>query len=482
MLYPANFEQKLGFDKIRELIANNCISAQGTGLAGKIKFLTDRDEIVKLLRQASEFRNLILSGDQFPLSEYFDYGPLLVKASKYDAWLLEEEFHNMKISLSVIEKILHFFSKRSSDYPELALLTVGIYLNPNLLYEINHVIDEHGHMKDNASPELEAVRRALKQHQLRVRRIMEKMLKDFITEGYSNDDANVTIRNGRLVLPVRSEFKRSVGGFIHDESATGLTAFIEPASALEVNNEILDLEHQEKREMVKILSSLTDRIRPEIPNLQNCLKLLGDIDFIRAKARVSLLLEAAVPEIDSKPRLRWSGARHPLLYLSHKSQNKTIVPLDIELTPEDRILIISGPNAGGKSVCLKTVGLIQYMMQCGLPVPLSEASEMGIFTGMLADIGDEQSIENDLSTYSSHLIGMKTFISNSTGNTLFLIDEFGTGTEPQFGGAIAESILEHLIQSMSFGIITTHYTNLKKFAEETSGAINGAMRFDLEKM
>jgi DNA mismatch repair protein MutS2 len=482
MLYPKNFEIKLGFDKIREFIINNCIGSLGIAHVDQIQYLTDPNEILIQLSRTAEFKSILETNEPFPSSDYFDYGGFLVKASKIDSFLVEEEFHNLKLSLATIEKITGFFSKKSAIYPQLALVMVGVYLNPNLVPEINRVIDEHGKVRDNASPELFEIRGILKQQTFRVRRIMDKILGDFIADGFSNDDSNVTIRSGRLVIPVRAEFKRSVGGFIHDESASGQTAFIEPASVLEINNEIMDLEYREKREIIRILTKLTDRIRPEISNLGKGLEMLGIIDFIRAKARLAVFLNAVMPVIEKKPFIQWSQALHPLLYLAHKSLKKPVIPLDIELNPENRILVISGPNAGGKSVCLTTVGLIQYMMQCGLLVPMSEGSRMGIFNSILVDIGDEQSIENDLSTYSSHLISMKAFIAYASKNTLFLIDEFGTGTEPQFGGAIAESILDHLLHTGAFGVITTHYTNLKKYAEDHKGVINGSMRFDLNRM
>ncbi len=482
MIYPKTFEEKLEFYKVRELIKKNCAGNLGSNKVDNIGFSSNYEEVRTLLNQTEEFRKILISAEPFPAMEYLDFGPYLLKASKIDSFLSDEEFHNLKLSLNTTGNILAFFAKKTAEYPELSLLTVGIYLNPVLLNEINRVIDEHGKVKDNASPELDEIRSSLRKQHFKVRRIMDKMLGEFISEGYSNDDATVTIRNGRLVLPVRSEYKRNTGGFIHDESASGLTAFIEPANALEINNDIMDLEHQEKREVIKILSRLTDIVRPEIGNLRKGIDFLGMMDFIRAKAKFAITIDAMLPEILKKPAFKWEKARHPLLYLSHQAVGKSIVPLQLILSRENRILIISGPNAGGKSVCLKTVGINQYMMQCGLLVPMSEGSTMGIFNSILVDIGDEQSIENDLSTYSSHLINMKAFLSYAAPKTLFLIDEFGTGTEPQFGGAIAESILDHLLETKAYGVITTHYSNLKKYGEEHPGVANGAMRFDIDKM
>ncbi len=482
MLHPVSFEEKLEFHKIRDLIKKNCTGNLGVGRVDDISFSTEYDEIITRLKQTAEFKKILDSGDNFPSMEYMDYAAYLLKASKIDSFLTEEEFHNLKASLSTLKNILGFISKNSGNYPEISLLAVGIYLNPELPEEIDRIIDEHGKVRDNASKELLEIRDSLKKQHFRVRRIMEKMLSDYIAEGYSQDDSNVTIRNGRLVLPVRAEFKRNTGGFIHDESASGQTAYIEPANVLEINNDIMDLEYREKRELLKILARLTDIVRPEITNLSKGLDFLGTVDFIRAKAKVAIMLEASLPEIVKKPAFKWTGARHPLLFLSHRAIGKAVVPLDLELTSGNRILIISGPNAGGKSVCLKTIGLNQYMLQCGLLVPMSEGSVMGIFNSILLDIGDEQSIENDLSTYSSHLISMKAFVAYAGKKTLFLIDEFGSGTEPQFGGAIAEAILDHLVENKAYGIITTHYSNLKKYANEHPGVLNGAMRFDLEKL
>lgn len=481
-LYPVSLEEKIGFNRIKTLIKDHCEGDLGMTFVDKIQFTSNNEIINQQLSQTDEFLKILKSGNSFPAGEYFNIRKYLVKASKIDAFLLEEEFHELKLSLLKVEQILKFFKKYATDYPHLSLLSVGIYLNPKVNYEINRVIDERGKIRNTASDLLLEIRNQLQKLEFKVRARLDNILKQYMVDGYSNDDATVTIRNGRLVLPVRAEFKRMVGGFIHDESSTGQTAFIEPSQVVEINNDIRDLIYKEKREITRILISLTDIVRPEIANLEKCNELLGNVDFIRAKARLAVDLDAVLPEIFPKTILDWRQARHPLLFLSHKKTGKEIVPLNIFLTKETHLLVISGPNAGGKSVCLQTVGLLQYMIQCGLLVPLAEGSKMGIFTQLFIDIGDEQSLENDLSTYSSHLINMKYFLQHASAKTLILIDEFGTGTEPQFGGAIAEAILDDLRHQNVTGIITTHYTNLKKYAENHKGVINGAMRFDIKKM
>lgn len=482
MLYPSNLEEKIGFDKIKQAIRKKCTGEFGQSYVDNIKFSSDFELIRKLLNQTDEFVRILQSGLPFPGGEYYNIRKHLVKASKIDAYLSDEEFHELKLTLSKTEDLLKFFKKYYDQFEHLTLLTVGIYLNPQLLYSINKVVDESGKIRNSASDELIRIRTKIQELEFKVRAKLERILKKFIKDGYSTEEVNITIRNGRLVIPVRAEFKRVAGGFIHDESASGQTAFIEPSSLVELNNDIRDLYYKEKREIIRILIALTDLIRPEVDNLRKCYEFVGIMDFIRAKALYAIELKAILPELNKTAKIEWLQARHPLLYLSHQASGKPVIPLDITLTHENRILVISGPNAGGKSVCLQTVGLIQFMLQCGLLVPLLEGSKTGIFQRIFIDIGDEQSLENDLSTYSSHLMNMNSFLKFATKKTLFLIDEFGTGTEPQFGGAIAEAILRELSKKRAFGIITTHYTNLKKFAEKTPGIVNGAMRFDIAKM
>ncbi|MEL7005903.1 MAG: MutS2/Smr-associated SH3 domain-containing protein, partial [Bacteroidota bacterium] len=334
-------------------------------------------------------------------------------------------------------------------------------------------------VKDNASPELADIRKNIKIKHAKVRRSLESIYKSAVKEGFVPEGSTITVRDGRMVVPLNAEHKRRIRGFVHDESSTGQTVFLEPAEVLDGNNEIRELEYAEKREVVKILMQLTDSIRRNREPLSKAYQFLGIIDFIRAKAKLAMELESSLPKLKDNPKLLWDDARHPILFLSHQKLDKKVVPLNIELSDEQRILIISGPNAGGKSVCLKTVGLIQYMLQCGLLPPVGESSEFGIFKDMFIDIGDEQSIENDLSTYSSHLTNMKHFLKKSGANSLALIDEFGTGTDPQFGGAIAEAVLDKLFEKGGYGVITTHYSNIKHYAENKSGMINGAMKFDM---
>jgi DNA mismatch repair protein MutS2 len=482
MLYPSNLEEKIGFDKIKLAIRKKCTGEFGQSYVDNIKFSSDFELIKKLLNQTDEFVRILQSDLPFPGGEYHNIRKHLVKASKIDAYLSDEEFHELKLTLSKTEDLLKFFKKYHDQFEHLTLLTVGIYLNPQLLYSINKVVDESGKIRNSASDELIKIRSKIQELEFKVRAKLERILKKFIKDGYSSEEVNITIRNGRLVIPVRAEYKRVTGGFIHDESASGQTAFIEPSSLVELNNDIRDLYYKEKREIIRILIALTDLIRPEVDNLRKCYEFVGIMDFIRAKALYAIELKAILPELTNTAKIEWLQARHPILYLSHQASGKPVIPLDITLTHENRILVISGPNAGGKSVCLQTVGLIQFMLQCGLLVPLLEGSKTGIFHRIFIDIGDEQSLENDLSTYSSHLMNMNSFLKFATKKTLFLIDEFGTGTEPQFGGAIAEAILKELSKKRAFGIITTHYTNLKKFAEKTPGIVNGAMRFDITKM
>ncbi len=482
MLYPSNLEEKIGFDKIKQAIRKKCTGEYGQSYVDNIKFSSDFELIRKLLNQTDEFVRILQSGLPFPGGEYYNIRKHLVKASKIDAYLSDEEFHELKLTISKTEELLKFFKKYHDQFEHLTLLTVGVYLNPQLLYSINKVIDESGKIRSSASDELIKIRGKIQELEFKVRGKLERILRKFIKDGYSSEEVNITIRNGRLVIPVRAEYKRTVGGFIHDESASGQTAFIEPSSLVELNNDIRDLYYKEKREIIRILISLTDLIRPEVDNLRKCYEFVGLMDFIKAKALYAIELKAILPELMNTAKIEWLQARHPILYMTHQLSGKPVVPLDITLSHENRILVISGPNAGGKSVCLQTVGLIQFMLQCGLLVPLLEGSKTGIFQRIFIDIGDEQSLENDLSTYSSHLMNMNSFLKFATKKTLFLIDEFGTGTEPQFGGAIAEAILKELSKKRSFGIITTHYTNLKKFAEKTHGVVNGAMRFDITKM
>ncbi len=480
LLYPKNIESKIGFNAIKRYLKDECSSSLGTTHVDRLTFSDSFDQISKLLHQTEEFRRILTGEGSFPSAHFLDVTTSLNSAKTPGAFLSEEEFHNIQLSLTTLFQCLRFFQKDAEEdaYPYLKELSGAVQLPVSLLNGIKQVIDEQGQVRNNASAELKQIRRALLSEQSRLRKVLDQILRNAQGQGFTPDDASVTIRGGRMVIPVLAEYKRRVKGFIHDESATGQTVFLEPAEVLEINNEIRDLTYREKREVVRILTTLTDTLRPHLPNLRTAYQFLGMIDFIRAKARLALRLDARCPKLVKERVLDWVKARHPLLQLSETHQNRSVVPLDIALNSDQRILVISGPNAGGKSVCLKTVALLQYMVQCGLLIPLAEQSTVGLFQSVFIDIGDEQSLENDLSTYSSHLTSMNYFVKFADKKTLVLIDEFGTGTEPQFGGAIAEAILEDLNAKRVFGVITTHYSNLKEFADRAEGVVNGAMRYD----
>ncbi|EMR02677.1 endonuclease MutS2 [Cesiribacter andamanensis] len=482
MLYPENLEQKIGFDHIRQLLKQHCLSSMGTSFVDKIRFSDDAPLLQRLLGQTQEFGRILASGEAFPSSNYLPIDKQLDKARLEGAYLQEEELHSFRLSLQTILACLRFFKGREEEYPLLTELGLNIWLDPRLLLEIEQVLDDSGRLKDNASPELQRIRRSMNAELSRARRTLDSILRSAVSAGYAEEGASLTIRNGRLVIPIPAEHKRRIRGFVQDESATGQTVFLEPAEVLEINNTVRELELEEKREIIRILSQVTSSIRPHVGALRKAAGFLAMIDFIRAKAMLGRQLGAIAPELQARPLVAWEQAVHPLLLLSHRAQNKPVVPLNISLTAENRILIISGPNAGGKSVALKTLGLLQYMLQCGLPVPMAEGSTVGIFRNIFIDIGDEQSLENDLSTYSSHLTNMRFFLRAVDKRTLFLIDEFGTGTEPRLGGAIAEAILEDLLRQGGYGVINTHYGNLKQMADRSKGLINGAMRFDVRQL
>ena len=469
------------------MLESMCLSTLGRQFVAKMSFQTKHDQLQKLLLQTDEFRFLLHSGADFPSQHYHDVNPQLVRASLPGAYLDVAAFFAVKMSLRTIRQALTFFTQAAEElYPTLRLLGIGVQVDRNLLAALDKVVDDEGLVRDDASPLLRQLRQELITRQGMLRKQIAGILRHAKNEGWIPGDAEPTIRGGRLVLPVVAEHKRRVKGLIHDESASGQTVFIEPEAVFELNNDIKDLENAYQRELMRILTSLTDQLRPHIPDLRKAYQYLGLLDFIRAKARLALRVEATLPVLHPRPQLLWKQVRHPLLYLTFlthaKDDPRTVVPLDIELTLEQRILLISGPNAGGKSVSMKTVGLVQYMLQCGLLIPAGEGSEAGMFDDIFLDIGDEQSLENDLSTYSSHLLAMKQFVTLAGRRSLVLIDEFGTGTEPALGGAIAEAVLEQLNRARSFGVITTHYTNLKNYAERTEGIVNGAMRYDPEQL
>ncbi|UBM58343.1 Smr/MutS family protein [Marinilongibacter aquaticus] len=486
MLYPKNIESKIGFDTIRDYVKERCISPLGRAFVDKIRFSENFELVKKLIGQTAEFKLVLQLHSSFPEQNYIDLSHSLESIQKEGTYLSEELFTDLKLSLRTILQIQDFFSDKTERYPllgEMVAQAVSKSLDlGDIIDQIDGVIDERGMVRDNASEELYSLRKRIAAEQQSVRRALERIFKTVKNSGWIGDDMSISVRNGRLVIPLLAEHKRKLKGFVHDESSTGQMAFVEPAEVLESNNEIRDLEIKERREVIRILKALTSQIRPEIPNLKKAYFLLGLVDFIRAKALLGIELDASAPLLVDERVIEWKHARHPILFLTHQKLKKPTVPLSVELNAEDRILIVSGPNAGGKSVMLKTIGLCQYMAQSGFLVPISPDSKLGIFKDLFIDIGDEQSIENDLSTYSSHLTNMNFFLSNLNKGSLFLIDEFGTGTEPNLGGAIAESLLEHFVKSRAKGVINTHYTNLKIFADKNRGLKNGAMKFDAENL
>ncbi|MDP4207803.1 MAG: Smr/MutS family protein [Bacteroidota bacterium] len=483
MIYPQNFEDKIGFDKIREMLKDTCLCDLGRQKVEEIAFSPSFGNISKQLNLAEEFRQICLMEPNFPLQYFIDVTPALKRIRVVGTFLEINEIGDIRKSLESIHAILNFFkNKDESLYPNLRGLTRDIQSFPLILNRIDAILTKNGVIKDNASPELAAIRLSISEKASSIGRIMQRILKQAQSEGYIDEGTSLSMREGRAVIPMNSTYKRKVQGIVHDESATGKTSFIEPAETVEINNAIRELEFAERREIIKILTQFTDFTRPYLDELFMAYDFMADIDFIHAKAVFALRINAVKPAMFDQPGFRWEKAVHPLLFLTLSKENRSVVPLDINLDERGRILLISGPNAGGKSVCLKTTGLIQYMYQCGLLVPVSENSEMGIFDNLFIDIGDEQSIENDLSTYSSHLVNMKNFLKYATPKTLLLIDEFGTGTEPMLGGAIAEAILNQLNQKQVYGVITTHYTNLKHFASSADGIANGAMLYDAHRM
>lgn len=494
MLYPNTLENKLGFDTIRERLKEACISPLGQDYVEKIRFTDNLQLIDKLLRQTTEFKQIVQYEADFPNSNYIDVRPHLSRARVEGLALTEAEFFDLKLALRTVQDCLRFLNQRTNSAREgeatfsfLLELAGPVSVDKKIPDALERVIDDRGNVRDSASPELASIRRRIISEQANLRKRLDSILKQARHNGWIPDDLSLTVRGGRLVIPIAAEHKRKIKGFVHDESQTGQTVFLEPAEVFDSNNEIRELEYEERREIYRILVTLTDQIRPHLDELKKAINFLAQVDFIRAKAKLAIQLDATMPKLHNRPYVNWTNARHPLLYLSFSkpdslAEGKTVIPLSVRLDEKARILIISGPNAGGKSVALKTIGLMQYMLQCGLLVPMDDYSEMGVFQNLFIDIGDEQSLENDLSTYSSHLTAMKQFLVGANKRTLFLIDEFGTGTEPGLGGAIAESILEDLNKSGAYGVVNTHYTNLKVMADKTPGLINGAMRFDGEHL
>jgi len=485
VIYPNNFEQKTGFDTIRRLLLDKCLSPLGEERVAEMDFVADYKVIVRRLEQTDEFLRIIRGDVAFPDNYFFDVRYSLQRIRPEGTWLDEKELFDLKRSLQTINEIVAFFHKpEDADilYPSLTELAGDVMVFPQLIGKIDIILDKYGRVKDNASSELLHIRKEMTSVTNSISRSLQSILRSAQAEGLVDKDVTPTMRDGRLMIPVAPAYKRKIKGIVHDESASGKTVFIEPEVVVEANNRIRELEGEERREIIKILTSFTNTVRPFVPDILHSYTFMGEIDFIRAKALFADQIEGIKPTIEDKQEIEWYHAVHPILFLSLQKQGKKVVPLDITLNHKNRLLIISGPNAGGKSVCLKTVGLLQYMLQCGLLIPVYENSHTGVFSKLFIDIGDEQSIENDLSTYSSHLTNMKFFVRNCNEQTLLLIDEFGSGTEPQIGGAIAEALLDRFNHKQSFGVITTHYQNLKHFAEETEGVINGAMLYDRHLM
>ena len=501
MIYPQNIEQKIDFQVIRDGLKGCCMSGLGKERVDAMQWLTHYPAVRDLLARVREMMGVLTDASlAFPHGEIYDLREALSRIRIEGLFMDEAELFSLRKMLDYTAQLERFFVALDKvKYPILSGMTsqtsqTGLTIQ-TIITTIDRILDRYGKMRDNASPELARIRKEISASQGSVSRALNAILRQAQAEGILDKDAAPTMREGRLVLPVPPAYKRKIGGIVHDESATGKTVFIEPQQVVEANNRIRELEGEERRERIRILLEITAQLRPEVPQIMETEIYLGEVDFLRAKALFAIDMHAIVPELSKKPMIDWREAYHPVLLLNFRRQGKTVVPLTISLTnsaasnspserpiggtpSNNRILVISGPNAGGKSVCLKTVAMLQYMLQCGLPVPMSEASTMGFFKQLLIDIGDEQSIEDDLSTYSSHLRNMKHFVRYANAHTLLLIDEFGTGTEPMIGGAIAEAVLSQLNEQGAFGVVTTHYSNLKHLAERTEGIINGAMLYD----
>lgn len=493
MIYPQNFEGKIGFGDIRRLIKGNCLSTLGTEMVDNMAFSDDATTINEWMLQVKEFRRLQEEDDDFPLQYFFDVRIAVAKLRLENVHIEINDLFDLRRSLDTIHNIVKFLCRtengeaisdenEKAKYPALQRLTEGVLTFPKIVQRIDQILDKFGKMRDDASPELSSIRRELSHTEGSISRTLHSILRTAQSEGLVDKDVAPTIRDGRLVIPIAPGLKRKIKGIVHDESASGRTVFIEPSEVVEANNRIRELEASERREIIRILTEITKEIRPHVKDILQSYRFLAMIDFIRAKAEFAEQTNAIEPTVENYPHIDWIRAIHPLLQQSLEKQGKKVIPLDIILNNDQRILIISGPNAGGKSVCMKTVGLLQYMLQCGVSIPISERSTTGIFKNIMIDIGDEQNIENDLSTYSSHLLNMKNMMKNANAQTLLLIDEFGGGTEPQIGGAIAESMLKQFCERQAFGIITTHYQNLKHFADNHPNVANAAMLYDRHEM
>jgi len=481
MLYPENCEERLGFNEIRQLVRDYCLSTMGQNLVDKMQVMTKHDQIDKFLRQTKEFKSILENQEPLQISTFFDIKILADKIKVEGSYLVEEELFKIYTSLQTVFSVIRFFDERKEVYPNLEALFEHLPIERDILRKIEAVLDAKGKIKPNASTTLLEISTAISKGEQEVRKKMDAIYKNAVASNWVGD-GSLTIRDGRMCIPILAENKRKIKGFIHDESASGQTVYLEPEEVFTLNNKLRDLEFDKRREIIRILIATTTELRPYIPILLSYHGFLTKLDFVRAKALFAIKIGAQMPILVKEPKTKLINAQHPLLLLSFANEQKSVVPLNIHLNDGMRIVLVSGPNAGGKSVCMKTVGLLQMMLQTGLLVPVDEHSEMGIFNQIFADIGDDQSIESDLSTYSAHLNKMRHFVAHATPKTLILIDEFGTGTDPQFGGPMAEAVLEVLNQKKVRGVITTHYSNLKLFAGDTEGLENASMLFDNSRM
>lgn len=490
MIYPKNFESKIGFPEIRKLLKGLCLSSLGTEEVDNLSFQNNINDIRRELQQVHEFRTILQTEDDFPSENFLDMRSSLIHIQVKGTYMEEPDLFALKSSLVTISTIVDFFQKgdaedgeeAKSDYPALQALAKDVACFPKIIARIDEILNKFGKIKDNASPELQTIRNNLASTKHSITVSLHSIMHSAQQNGYVERDVSPTFRDGRLVIPIAPALKRKIKGIVHDESASGKTVFVEPAEVVEANNKVRELELEERRAIIAILINVADFIRPNADNLLQSYKFLGKMDFIRAKAIFAENIGAIEPLVENKPLMDWCEAVHPLLQMSLRKHDKKMSPLDIAIDEKRRIVLISGPNAGGKSVCLKTAGLLQYMLQCGLSVPMRESSKVGLFASIFIDIGDEQSIENDLSTYSSHLLNMKIMMKQCDEHSLILIDELGGGTEPQIGAAIAEAVLNRFVQKKTFGIITTHYQNLKYYADTHEGIVNGAMLYDRQLM
>ena len=483
MIYPANFEQKIGFDRLREQIAALCSMQAGRRLIEEERFSTSRADIEHRQEIADEMRVMLMLDPNAPREEYPDLEGIIEKIGIEGAFLDCEQVAILRRALTAVGSMVGFITSRSeSQYPRLRKRSERVCVFPDVIRRINQLIDDEANVKDGASQDLLYIRRSIREHEGQVSKRLQQVLSNAKRAGIVDADAMISIREGRAVIPVLAANKRKLNGFVHDESATGRTFYIEPVEVVELNNQLRELEYAERREIVRLLTEFTEELRPDAEPIAQAGEYLAEMDSIRAKARWAIENKAGKPIVSTDDRLVLRGAFHPLLAQTLRRENKELVPLDMQLDKSKHILVISGPNAGGKSVCLKTTGIVQYMFQCGFPVTATETSELPIFESLCIDIGDEQSMDNDLSTYSSHLLNMKNMLQAAGSRTLVLIDEFGSGTEPVIGGAIAESILERLLEKDCYGVITTHYSNIKYYATGTEGIANGAMMFDVQNI